>query len=100
MPSCLDCKHLKPFGFASFTCLDREGNESGLGESNVNKDDDACARFVAAKWWAECEPARHCRRCGQALCYGEVQNLPLAASVLCGCCDDQETGIGQDTRED
>jgi hypothetical protein len=100
MPTCRECKECKPFGFASFQCLRKEGEESGCGESNVDADDDACVRFDPRDQFALCDPPRTCYRCGDLLCYGDVLNLSQESSALCGCCDDQETHIRQDARED
>jgi hypothetical protein len=82
--TCADCANCVKYGYNSYMCKAKEGNESGQGESNVMEWDEACQDFVA----------RLCIECHAPMTMTEKSNY------ICGDCLDLRDRLRMDARED
>jgi len=82
--TCADCANCVKFGYNSYMCKEREGNESGQGESNVMEWDESCEHFKA----------RVCLECGANV------KVTERLGYLCGDCLDLRERLRMDARED
>lgn len=80
--TCADCANCVGHGHNSYQCSEREGNESGQGESNVMEWDEACPAFKA----------RLCPACGDP--------MTMNKRHMCEGCLDLRDRLRMDSRED
>ena len=95
--TCADCANCVKYGYNSYMCKAKEGNESGKGESNVMEWDESCEHFKArfkARVCLEDFKARVCLECGANV------KVTERLGYICGDCHDLRDRLRMDARED